>query len=266
MRFVAGALAAVLLAGGLAACKDKRGPKTEDKAGSAAVGSARKPVLPRMRINAPLVGGPGVEPARKLSATVYYTPTDLSLGDQTLAEFREGAVQPKTLEYLVHQLQEKVRSDDPLGLVVEGSLQVARLVPVLSALKGAGFHNLAMVTREGKLIPLSLPNPEELGNGLRPVVRLQSGTLSLFSLSGQEGTPLAPLFSSPLDKGFEPLSAAIGELVRRRWPAGKRSPQDLIVTIEIERTQTIDTLMRAVATVRADASQALFPNVFLMVI
>jgi hypothetical protein len=267
MRFRACALVVALLAA--TGCKGKSKQKsTDDKTGSAETsGSAtgRPPPL-RIRTHAPQVDGPGVEPAHTLSATIYYTPTEISVGDETLAQFRDGLIQPETLTYMVHLLEDKVRSDDPLGLVLDGSLTINRLEPLLATLKRAGFRNLAFVTRVGKLIPIALPDPSELGNGLRPVLTVQAGGLALWSLSGKEGTQPKPVFASLLDKGFEPLTHALGELVKRQWPDGKRSPQDLILTIQIERAQTVDTLMRVIANVRADASRALFPNVFLSVI
>jgi hypothetical protein len=265
MRFGACALAVALLAG--TGCKGKSKQTGADNTGSASTaGSAKRPVPPRNRTFGPRVDGPGVEPVHALSATVYYTPTELSVGDETLSEFRDGLVQPETFAYMVRLLEDKVRSDDPLGLVLDGSLTVNRLEPLLATLKRAGFRNLAFVTRAGKLIPLALPDPSELGNGLRPTLTVQSGVLSLWSVSGAEGTLPKPVFSSPLDKGFAPLNRALGELVKRQWPDGKRSPQDLILTVQIERAQTVDTLMRVIANVRADASRALFPNVFLMVL
>lgn len=266
MRFGACALVVALLAA--TGCKGKSAKQTStDKTGSATTsGSGKVFVPPRVRTFGPSVEGPGVDPAHALSATVYYTTTELSVGDETLAEFRDGVVQPDTLAYMVHQLEGKVRSDDPLGLVLDGSLTINRLETLLATLKRAGFRNLAFVTRAGKLIPLALPDPSELGNGLRPTLTVQSGTLSLWSRSGAEGTRPKPVFVSPLAKGFEPLNRALGELVKRQWPDGKRSPQDLILTIQIERAQTVDTLMRVIANVRADASRALFPNVFLSVL
>ncbi len=266
MRFRACALAVALLA--VTACKGKSAKQTstETSGSSSTSGSARGLTPPRIRTLGPQVDGPGVEPARPLSATVYYTLTDLSIGDETLAQFRDGLIPPQTLTYMVHQLEGKVRSDDPLGLVLDRALTINRLETLLATLKRAGFRNLAFITRAGKLIPLALPDPSELGNGLRPVVTVQSGSVSLWSASGTEGAQPKPQFSSPLDKGLEPLNRALGELVKRRWPDGKRGPQDLIVTIQIERAQTVDTLMRVIANVRADASRALFPNVFLTVL
>lgn len=265
MRFGACALVVALLVA--TGCKGKSAKQTStDKTGSAASGSAKGPVPPRIRTFGPTVDGPGVEPAHPLSATVYYTLTELSVGDETLAQFRDGLVQPEAFAYMVHILEGKVRSDDPLGLVLDGSLTINRLEPLLATLKRAGFRNLAFIARSGKLIPLALPDPEELGKGLRPTLTVQSGTLSLWSISGAEGTRPKPAFSSPLAKGFEPLNRALGDLVKRQWPDGKRSPQDLILTIQIERAQTVDTLMRVIANVRADASRALFPNVFISVL
>lgn len=265
MRFGACVLVVALLAA--TGCKGKSKQTNADKTGSsAATGSSKVPAPPRNRTFGPAVDGPGVEPVHALSATVYYTPTELSVGDETLAQFRDGLVQPETFAYMVHQLEDKVRSDDPLGLVIDGSLTINRLEPLLATLKRAGFRNLALVTRAGKLVPLALPDPAELGNGLRPVLTVQAGGLSLWSVSGKEGTQPKPSFTSELDKGFEPVNRALGELVKRQWPDGKRSPQDLILTVQIERAQTVDTLMRVIANVRADASRALFPNVFLMVL
>jgi hypothetical protein len=255
MRFVAVAMAMVLLAG----CKDKKAKQAvPDKKGSAAA------VLPKLTLNAPNVTGPGVEPVKPLSATIFYSRTQIGVDQEMPLDIgTDGLIAPRELEHVLRALETSVKSDDPVGIALDGSLTFVRVATFFGHLKTAGFKNLVLLTRDRGQIPVTLPDPSELGQGLRPYVRVQSNVLSLYSLSGEEGTSVAPKLSMPVTDGTAKLTQALSELVQRRWPTGTRTPADLIITLQLEQTADATLLMRLIAAVRADGSRALFPSVFL---
>jgi hypothetical protein len=254
MRFVAMAVAMVLLAG----CKDKPAKQAApDKTGSASA-------LPKLTLNAPSVTGPGVEPGTRHAATIYYSLHQIGVDNDRPTDIgTDGLIEPKVMENLLRTLEQRVKSDDPVAISLDGSLTFVRVATFLGKLKGAGFKTIVLLTRDRGQIPLTLPDPSELGNGLRPYVNVASNIISLYSLSGEEGTATAPKLSIPVSAGTKKLTEALSEIVERRWPTGTRTPADLTITLQLERTETAAMMMRMIAAVRADSSRALFPHVVL---
>jgi hypothetical protein len=210
------------------------------------------------------VTGPGVEPAHPLAATVFYSLHQLSVDDDALIDIgTDGLIAPSVMDNILLTLEQRVKSDDPVGIALDGTLTFVRVATFLGRLKSAGFKNIVLLTRERGQIPLTLPDPDELGNGLRPYVSVQSNVISLYSLSGEEGTTAAPKLSIPVSAGTTKLTAALAEIVQRRWPTGTRTPADLTITIQMEQTASALLMMQLIAAVRADSSRALFPRVFL---
>jgi biopolymer transport protein ExbD len=248
------AVAMVLLAG----CKDKAAkPAATDKQPA----SASK--LPKLSLNAPNVIGPGVEPAKPLSVTIFYSTSEIGIGDEPPVELgTDGLIQPALMDRLVLSLEDKVRSDDPVGIALDGSLTYVRVATFLGRLKRAGFRNLVLLTRERGQIPIALPDPSELG-APRLYVNVASNFITLYSLSGEEGTVTAPKLSVPVAEGTKKLTEALSEIVTRRWPTGTRTPKELTITLQLEHSETATMLLRMIAAVRADSSRALFPSVFL---
>jgi biopolymer transport protein ExbD len=256
MRFVAAALAIGLLAG----CKDK----PAKQAAPAKQGSGSAAALPTLTLNAPNVTGPGVEPTKPLSATIFYSQTQLGVDNDMPIEIgTDGLIDPTVMQHVLMTLEERVKSDEPVGIALDGSLTFVRVAAFLGQLKAAGFKSIVLLTRDRGQIPVTLPDPSELGNGVRPYVRLQSNVIDLYSLSGEEGTAAAPKVSMPLSEGTAKLTQALSEIVQRRWPTGTRSIAEATITLQLEQTATATQLMRLIAAVRADKSRALFPSVFL---
>lgn len=248
-------VAMVLLAG----CKGKAAKQaaTDKKAGGDAA------VLPKITLAAPNVTGPGVEPSKPLSTTIYYSTTQLGIGDDPPVELgTDGLIQTGLMDHFVRSLEDKVRSEKPIGIALDGSLTYVRVATFLGRLKVAGFRNVVLLTRERGQIPVPLPDPSELGT-LRLYVNVAANVITLYSLSGEEGTLAAPKLSVPLAEGTKKLTDALSEIVSRRWPSGTRPPGDLTITLQLEQTHTAALLLRMLAAVRADRSRALFPNVFL---
>lgn len=248
-------VAMVLLAG----CKDKaaKPAATDKKSGGDAA------VFPKLTLNAPNVVGPGVEPPKLLSTTIYYSTSQLVIGDDPPVELgTDGLIQAPLMDHFIRSLEEKVRSEDPIGIALDGSLTFVRVATFLGRLKQAGLRNVVLLTRERGQIPVTLPDPSELGK-LRMVVKVASNVITLYSLSGEEGTVAAPKLSVPLAEGTKKLTDALSEIVSRRWPTGTRAPGDLAITLQLEQTHTAALLLRMIAAVRADSSRALFPSVFL---
>lgn len=249
------AVAMVLLAG----CKDKAAkPAATDKqsGGDAAV-------LPKLTLAAPHVTGPGVEPAKPLSTTIYYSTTQLGVGDDPPVDIgTDGLIKAEVMEHFLRSLEGKARSENPIGIALDGSLTYVRVATFLGRLKRAGFRNLVLLTRERGQIPVTLPDSSELGK-LRMYVNVESNIVTLYSFSGEEGTLSAPKLSVSLAEGTKKLTDALSEIVTRRWPTGTRTPGDLTITLQLEHTHTATLLLRIIAAVRADGSRALFPNVFL---
>jgi hypothetical protein len=248
------AVAMVLLAG----CKDKPAKQVvPDKTGSASV-------LPKLTLNAPNVTGPGVEPKSRHAATIYYSLHQLGVDNDRPADIgTDGLVEPKVMENVVRTLEQRVKSDDPVAISLDGSLRFVRVATFLGKLKRAGFKNIVLLTRERGQIPLTLPDPSELGDGLRPYVNVASNIISLYSLSGEEGTAVAPKLSIPVSAGTTKLTEALSEIVQRRWPSGTRTAAELTITLQLERTESAEMMMRMIAAVRANRSRPLFPHVFL---
>ena len=249
------ALAMVLLAG----CKDKaaKPAATDKKSGGDAA------VLPTLTLNAPHVTGPGVEPSKPLSVTIYYSTTQLGIGDDPPVDIgTDGLIQPTLMDHFLRSLEDKTRSDDPIGIALDGSLTYVRVATLLGRLKRAGFRNVVLLTRERGQIPVTLPDPSELGT-LRMYVNVASNIVTLYSLSGEEGTVAAPKLSVPLAEGTKKLTDALSEIVTRRWSTGTRAPGDLTITLQLEQTHTATLLLRMIAAVRANSSRALVPHVFL---
>jgi biopolymer transport protein ExbD len=253
MRFVALAVAMVLLAG----CKDKaKKPAATDHKGSGLA-------LPKPTYNAPSVTGPGVEPAKPLSVMVFYSKSEISIGEEPAVDLgTDGLISQDLMDKLAISLEEKVRSDDPVGIALDGNLAYVRVVAFLTRLKRAGFRNIVLLTRERGQIPIVMPDPSELG-GPRLHVNVASNMINLYSVTGEEGTVGQPKLSIPVSDGTKKLTEALAEIVTRRWPTGTRTPPELTITLQFEHTETATMVMRIIAAVRADSSRTLFPSVFL---
>jgi biopolymer transport protein ExbD len=164
-------------------------------------------------------------------------------------------------------LEDKVRGDDPVGLTLDVSIPYARLGYLINALQKAGFRNLALLTNGGKqMVPLELGDSAAVNkSGLRMVVTLRGDRLTVWSLSGEEGTQQAPKLAARWEgtRTLPALTAALAEIARRRWPDGARLAADRTIMIQLDRNADVQTLLNVLAAVRMDGTLELFPNIFL---
>lgn len=269
MRFLMTALA---LVGGLAVggcdgcgCKDK-GPAKQKP-----TPESRSPVVtpPRpLALGTTEITGPGLVPAVGLGPKLTVNSDEITLdGQGVLTIERDGPLDRERLDKLMRLLEQKVTGDAPLAITLDASVPYRRVGQLLDVLKRAGFRNLALVVGSGNsMIPLELLEPAEAATGVvRPVVTINRTRLTLWSVTGAEGTKQAPRMSLALGSppALEPLTHALAEIVQRRWPDGKRGAADLAIIVELDGNSSADTMLRTLAAIRSDGPRTLFPNIYL---
>lgn len=248
-----------------AGCKDK---KPEHKPSDTKRGEHGKAPGERPTLESPDVEGPGLIPVTRLSGKLTYAKDEIRVNDEPVISIgADGLIDPDRFNSLMRILEDKVRSDDPLGIALDASIPYHRLGVLISRLKRGGFRNLALLAGNGStMIPLELPETRlASAGGVRPVVTLQSERLILWSLSGEEGNKGKPKFSMSVTGGasLSPLTSALAEIVQRRWSDGKRPPADRTIVVQLGAHESAQQLLRLLAAVRSSGSLELFPNIFL---
>jgi biopolymer transport protein ExbD len=246
------------------ACKDKQTPAKRDEP---AVQREPQRAPPRPALETPAVTGPGLVPATGLGPTITFSKTEITVDGESVAPVqRDGWIEPTRAQALTQLLETKANSDAPVAITLDAQVPYRRVGQLLDMLKRAGFRNLALLTGNGQMIPIELPDSAEVnGAGLRPVVTLERQQVSLWSASGEEGTRTRPKLTFALgDKArFEPLTRGLAEIAQRRWPDHKRSEPDRTIIIQVDGNLPAQTLLQLLAAVRTDGSLELFPNIFL---
>lgn len=260
MRIAALAVAVVACLG----CKDKQSAKQAPQT------EAAQPQRPpeRPALETPDVIGPGVVPVTRLSAKITYAKDAISVdGQPVIAIGQDGLIDREKYASLVRVLEDKVRSDDPVGITLDATLPYFRIAKFLGTLKRAGFRNLALLAGTGaRMIPVELPDAAQANSGgLRPTITVKNGRVRLWSVTGEEGTLRKPKLDLPAKDAasLNALTDALAEIVQRRWPSGKRAPEDRTIIVEMDRMATAEYLLRVLASVRITGSLELFPNIFL---
>jgi hypothetical protein len=261
MRFVA--IALVLAFVGCSGCKDKQAAKQEPAPATAPQAPGAAPEL-----EMPNVTGPGLVKPTKLGPKIAFGKTAILLdGESVVTIGPDGMLDSARLDTLTRLLETKATSDAPIAIELDSSITYQRVGQLLDRLKRAGFRNLALVAGPDAVIPIELPDTSEANaGGVRPIVTLDHNRLVLWSASGEEGTKKKPklvltIGGNPSD--FQPLTRALSEIVSRRWPSGKRSPEDRTIIVQLDPTQPASTLLLLLAAVRAEGGRELFPNIFL---
>jgi hypothetical protein len=255
------ALALVAIVG----CKDKD-KKPDDQAKQTDRQSQKPGQRPELKSSD--VKGPGVEPVGKLSVTISYTRKELAIDGVPFADVGpDGLIGPARVETLISELETKVTSDDPVGVLLEPELAYLRIAHFVGHMKRAGFRSLVLLSGSGdQMIPLELRDSNARGGSVQPIVTVRDGHVILWSGTGLEGTRTKPKldFVFVKTRNFKPLSDALVELVQRRWPNGTRPPDDFTIVLDLDRNETADTLLHVAAVVRAHGSLQLFPKVALL--
>lgn len=255
MRSVALLLIALIAVG----CKDSKPQQSGAKTGS---GARRAPAVPSL--DRPLATAPSLVKVTKLSATVFYSLTDLQFGGSSLGRLRDGVIDHERVDHLLRLLEVPGASGDPIGVSLDPTLPYLRVSELLFNLKTAGYRNVALLTPGSMPIPLEMIDSDQVSaDGLRPVITLSGGRLMLWSASGEEGTQSAPKLSIPSAGSYDALTKALSEIVQRRWPDGMRPPVDRTIVVQVGSRETALTLMHLLATVRSDGNLELFPTIFL---
>jgi hypothetical protein len=245
------------------ACKDKPAPAKQEPAAKAErPHAAQRPALETTDIK-----GPGLVKATGLGPHVTFSKTEITIDNESVATVgTDGWIDASRAEALIHVLEGKANSDAPVAITLDAMVPYRRVGQLLDLLKRAGFRNLALLAGNEQMIPIELPDSAEInGAGLRPVVSLDRSQVRLWSASGQEGTRARPKLSMGLgaQRDFAPLTRALAEIVKRRWPDGTRAAQDRTIIIVPDGNQPAQVLLELLAAVRSDGSTELFPNIFL---
>ena len=246
------------------ACKDKAPAKQEPQP---ALQRERQKPADRPSLEAVDVAGPGLVPASGLGPKITFSKTEIKVDDQSVANVGDdGWIDATRVQALTRLLETKANSDAPVAVTLDATIPYRRVGQLLDLLKRGGFRNLALMSGNGKMIPIELPDSSELGKtGLRPVVTLERNDVSLWSASGQEGTRAKPKLKFTVAGGasFAPLTRALADIVQKRWPDGKRAAEDRAIIVQLDGNQPAQRLIQLLAAVRADGSLELFPNIFL---
>jgi hypothetical protein len=252
---------------GCSSCKDKQPAKQVPP--SAITEGRSSSITPRPSLELAEVTGAGVVPVTKLGAKIVVSKDAILLEGERVVEIAEdGVVDRSRLETLTHRLETKASDDAPLAVTLDATLPVRRVSIILDALGKAGFRNLALLTGTGTtMIPIELMDSSEVntGSGLRPVVTLGKNYVSVWSVSGEEGTRAKPKLAYDL-KGppdFAPVTRALADVVQTHWPSGKRSAQELNILLQVDGDRSAQDLLQLAAAVRTDGAQVLFPGIFL---
>lgn len=240
-------------------CKGKQSDKATE--GSAA-GTTYTPEQAAKR------AGPGFMPVKRLAAKIIYTRTEISVDGETVIEIKpDGLISPDQFGRLVQRIEDKATGDDPIGILLDPSLPYSQAGVLIGALNVAGFYKLALLAGVGSaMVPLDMIDQQVANAGsLRPMLTVQSGSISLWSVSGKEGTKQRPklTFQITATNSFAPISKALAEIVQRNWPVDTRSPEDKTIVLFIDGATTADVLIRLCAAVRTDGPHELFPNIYL---
>lgn len=246
-------------------CKDKK-PAQKQAEPSTPPRQTQKPP-PRPALETPDVTGPGLVQVTKIGPKITYAKDSIQVDGQTVITIgKDGLVDAQRMATLTRVLEDKARSDDPIGIALDATIPYVHVASLLGKLKLAGFRNLALLAGPTTMIPIELLDTEEANAGnVRPVVTVQHGRVVLWSVTGAEGTRRKPKLDIPLDgaRNLQPLTRALGEIVQRRWPDGKRQNVDRTIMIQVDRREPAEVLLRVLAAVRSDGALELFPNVFL---
>lgn len=223
----------------------------------------------RPALETPNVEGPGLVPVKKLATKITYSKTDIKVDEQNVVGIADdGLLDRERLKTLTRVLEDTVRSDDPIGIALDATHPYFRVATLLGELRRAGFRNLALLTGSGgKMIPVELGEAAEVqAAGLRLTITVKNGRISVWSMSGEEGTLQKPKFAMGVAEArssLQPLTDALVEIVQRRWPDGKRPPSDRTVIIQFHRMGEAEQLLRLLAAVRTHGTLELFPNIYL---
>lgn len=255
-------IAVLVLCTSLLACKDKpASKKVDDKPQTQTVTRPRP-------LDTAEIEGAGVVPAVGLGPKIVINKQELTLdGEPILTVAGDAPFVRRDLDALTQRLEMKVKGDEPIALMIDSTMPFYRFAVIFDALRKAGFRRLALLTGTGaKMIPLDLLDTAEANKGgLRPIVTIKRGQLTLWSGSGEEGTRTEPKLSYDLttSPSFKPLTRALAEIVQRRWPDGKRPDEDRVIFIQLDGGTTADVMLATLAAVRADGTLVLFPSIFL---
>jgi len=249
----------------LGACKDKSAPakKTEP----ARTERERARPGPRPELETPSVTGPGLVPTGALGPKITFSKTAIAIDGETIGPVRpDGWIDADRVQAMIRLLETKANSDAPVAITFDATVPYRRIGQLLDTLKRAGFRNLALLAGSGgQMIPIELPDSSEInGVGLRPVVTLERKQIKLWSASGKEGTKARPKVTFSVDTaGFAPVTRALAEIVKRRWPDGTRAAEDRVIIIAPDGNQPAQVVLELLAAVRIRGSTELFPAIFL---
>src|SRR5207249_2289451 len=158
-----------------------------------------------------------------------------SLDGERVVAIDNGVLDRSRLDSLMTKLEAK-STNAPLAVTLDATLPYYQVGILFAAFKQGGFRNLALLTGTGStMIPIELPDTEEAnGKGLRPVVTVKKNYVTVWSVSGLEGTRTKPKLAYQLTDppDFAPVTRALAEIVGTRWPTGNREEADRTIILQ----------------------------------
>ena len=261
---------------------------------SAPAPTEAKPAV-KLPVDVPAVTATGVpalpEPERG-TITVVVKRDGLIVEGKAIVALTDGMVDPADLEggalgvkiarlaVLIAAMPEASR----VLLIADRQLPYVTLYQVLyTCSRDAGPKRFDIVVTTGATlgaIPIALPDLKSASSGMggvrvgkageppqevRPVVTLTKDEVRLWSITQVEGSLTAPKLIAPLDAAMPAaITAALAEIVARRWPKGGRPDDDYTVIIMADPSTPLQTVATAMAAARTDAAgKELFPSIML---
>jgi hypothetical protein len=170
----------------------------------------------------------------------------------------------------------------PVVIALDRTTPYSVFMQTLFSLKQRGLRNFRVLTRDhGKLVAAAIMIPDRAAIGadgvyvgavgkpipatelVRISVAIEKTKLVLWSISGLEGTLMAPkVAAAPGDYGA--LTAALAEIVQRRWNTAPRPTGDRNIIVMVEGDRPMQEVVSVIAATRVTADGTeLFPNVLL---
>jgi biopolymer transport protein ExbD len=135
-------------------------------------------------------------------------------------------------------------------------------VTAMESMKQGGYTRFAIVVTAGsktKAIPIEVPDRAHVGKGVGMTVTITKGQLTVWSISGQEGTLKAPKLQVARDH-LADVQTALAEIVKRRWHGGTRADADRAIVVMADGATPMQSLAEILAALRATADGTeLFP-------
>jgi len=226
--------------------------------------------------HAPTVTGVHLAELAPRAVTVAASQSGIAVESKPIVAVTNGAVAPGELETVANHTVIKVVDRflatlaaeakthggalPRVQLVVDPAVPAALLLELVDTADHAGFKDLALVVNaDGAARAIPFTRGTGTGAGLQPVAAIAGDKISVYSVSGQEGTAQQP--KATVASSTE-LVTTLAEIVARRFKPGQRTDEDRWITVAVATTVPVQRIAEILAVIRAnkDGSE-LFPRV-----